>query len=41
VLVVGCVPESLDDGLGLTPTLEAVVDAAADLVLVQVRRLLA
>ena len=32
VLVVGCVPESLEDGLGLTPTVEAVVEDAADLV---------
>ena len=33
VLVVGCVPESLDDGLGLSPTVEAAVETAADLVL--------
>ena len=39
VLVVGCVPESLDDGLGLTPTVEAVVEPAADLVLTTLGRL--
>jgi hydrogenase maturation protease len=33
VLVVGCVPESLDDGLGLTATVEAAVEPAVELVL--------
>ena len=38
VLVVGCRPETLDDGIGLSPPVAAAVDAAAAMVLDVVRR---
>ncbi|MET1059600.1 MAG: hydrogenase maturation protease [Nocardioides sp.] len=38
VLVVGCRPETLDDGIGLSPPVAAAVDDAAELVLEVVRR---
>ena len=38
VLVVGCRPETLDDGIGLSPAVAAAVDDAAELVLEVVRR---
>ena len=33
IFIVGCQPANLDEGMGLTPSVEAVVDAAADLCL--------
>ncbi|WP_327410348.1 hydrogenase maturation protease [Streptomyces sp. NBC_01281] len=38
VYVIGCEPGATDEGMGLTPPVAAVVDAAADLVLDLVRR---
>jgi len=38
VLVVGCTPERLEDGIGLSATVEAVLDTAASMVLDVVRR---
>jgi len=38
ILVVGCRPETLDDGIGLSPAVAAAVDAAAAMVLDVVRR---
>jgi hydrogenase maturation protease len=33
IFIVGCQPANLDEGMGLSPSVEAVVDAAADLCL--------
>jgi len=33
ILIVGCQPANLDEGMGLSPSVEAAVDAAADLCL--------
>ena len=38
ILVVGCQPEVLDDGIGLSPAVQAAVQPAADLVREVVRR---
>jgi hydrogenase maturation protease len=38
VLVVGCTPERLEDGIGLSETVEAALDPAAAMVLDVVRR---
>jgi Ni,Fe-hydrogenase maturation factor len=38
VLVVGCTPERLEDGIGLSETVEAALDTAASMVLDVVRR---
>ena len=38
VLVVGCTPERLDDGMGLSETVEAALETAASMVLDVVRR---
>lgn len=41
ILVVGCQPETLDDGIGVSPAVAAALEPAADLVLDVVRRELA